>query len=119
MRQTLVLFLFTTILIFNPITIFSQDKTKNQITSPQADIWELLGNVVTCISEEKYEDALKDIQKAIQLQPENAELYRLEGQILEMLGQIDRAITAWENCILYSETDSIKTEAQFHINSLK
>jgi len=74
---------------------------------------------ITAMAAEKYSEALTAVQKAIELDPENAEFYRLQGQILEMLDEPDAARTAWKLCLQYAIDEELKKEATIHLQSLE
>ncbi len=74
---------------------------------------------VIAIQDQDYEQALIFIQEAKDLDTKNAEIYQMEGQILEMLGKNEDAINAWENCLKYADSDSLKNEAEVHIKHLR
>jgi len=48
-----------------------------------------------------------------------AEIFQMEGQLLEMLGKRKEAISAWTNCLDSAKTDALKKEAKVHLKHLK
>ena len=79
---------------------------------------DLIKKSIVAIQDQHYEHALTFIQQAKDLDPKMADIYRLEGQLLEMLGNIDEAIIAWQNCIKYADSETIIEEAEVHLNHL-
>ena len=74
---------------------------------------------VIAIQDQDYKQALIFIQEAKDLDTKNAEIYQMEGQILEMLDKKKDAINAWENCLKYADSERLKKEAVVHIKHLK
>ncbi|MCK5332208.1 MAG: hypothetical protein KAK01_12410 [Candidatus Marinimicrobia bacterium] len=70
------------------------------------------------IAREEYNEALTLLELALDLQKTNPELYRLAGQVLEMLDRAEEAITAWQKCYDYATEQALRDEAQLHINNL-
>ncbi len=79
----------------------------------------LLNKTIHSIQMEEYDQALLIIQEAKSINPDLVEIYRLEAQLQEILGNKDEAIVAWEYCLNHAESDSLKEEAEVHINHLK
>jgi len=74
---------------------------------------------IAAMEAEKYTEALTAIRNAIELDSENAQFYRLEGQILEMLDEPEAARAAWKLCLQYATDDDLKKEATIHLQSLE
>lgn len=74
---------------------------------------------ISLVNEEKYEEALPFINEAISADKENAELYRLLGQILEMLDETEEAIEAWTLCLTLTEDEELEKEAKLHLEALE
>lgn len=70
------------------------------------------------ITHEEYNKALALLELALELQGTNPELYRLTGQVLEMLDRTEEAIAAWQKCHDYAPEQALRDEAQLHINNL-
>ena len=70
---------------------------------------------ITC---EEYNEALALLELALELQETNPELYRLTGQVLEMLDRTEEAIAAWQKCHDHATEQALRDEAQLHINNL-
>ncbi len=92
-------------------TTAGQEQTEN--------INDLIKKSVIAIQDQDYEQALIFIQEAKDIDTKNAEIYQMEGQILEMLGKKEDAINAWDNCLKYADSDSLKNEAEVHIKHLR
>ncbi len=80
---------------------------------------DLIKKSVIAIQDQQYEQALTFIYQAQSLDSENSEIYQMEGQLLEILGRSKEAIAAWDNCLKYADSDSLKNEAEVHIKHLK
>jgi Flp pilus assembly protein TadD len=74
---------------------------------------------IAAMEAEKYTEALTAIRNAIELDSENAQFYRLEGQILEMLDEPESARAAWKLCLQYATDDDLKKEATIHLQTLE
>ena len=66
-----------------------------------------------------YENALKYVITAQELEPLNPDVYRMKALLHESLGEPKKAILAWKKCILHSKNKEIISEAQIHLNNLK
>jgi len=103
---------FLVLLIFLILSVlFGQEKQKTA--------GDYLRDGIAAMDVEKYTEALTSIQKAIEEDPENAQFYRLEGQILEMLDEPEAARAAWKLCLQYATEDDLKKEATIHLQSLE
>jgi len=113
-----ILFLFFIAIL--PFAIsFAQSKSYEDTEKSIEQIREYLTKGTELVSQEKYEEALFYVQKAIEIQDDNAELYRLEGQILEMLERTEESIAAWKKCLQTARNDELIKEAKLHLQSLK
>lgn len=101
------------------LSIFSVLIAANPEQEKNKKINKLLKKSITAIQEKNYEQALVFIQKVKDLDKENAEIYRMEGQLLEMLKKNKEAISAWESCLKFSKSDSLRKEAEIHIQHLR
>ena len=66
-----------------------------------------------------YENALKYVIAAQNLEPLNPDVYRMKALLHESLGEPKKAIIAWKKCMLYSKNKDIISEAQIHLDYLK
>lgn len=96
------------------------------------DVNALINKSIMAIQEKDYEKALSFINQAKNVNYTNsnsqktktvdstlAEIYQMEGQLLEILGKKDEAISAWYNCLNYAKTDALKREAEVHLKHLR
>ncbi len=108
------------------LTIIIADETNKE------DINSLINKSIMAIQEKDYEKALSFINQAKNVNYTNsslrktktvdsklAEIYQMEGQLLELLGKKDEAISAWYNCLNYAKTDALKREAEVHLKHLR
>lgn len=94
---------------------------------------DLIKESIIAIQNQDYEQALTFIRKAksfelintekygLPKKPDSkkAEIYQMEGQLLEMLGRRDEAITAWQNCLYNAESELLIKEAEVHLKHLR
>ncbi len=96
------------------------------------DVYSLINKSIIAIQDKDYEKALSFINQAKTVNYNNnnsrvsktddstiAEIYQMEGQLLEILGKKDEAISAWYNCLNYAKTDALKREAEVHLKHLR
>jgi len=93
---------------------------------------ELIHQSIIAIQNQDYEQALTFIRNAknfglidaekdgLSKKPdsEKAEIYQMEGQLLEMLGRRDEAIAAWQSCLYYADSEILIKEAEVHLMHL-
>lgn len=91
----------------------------NAEQTDQKDAQMYLKKSIKLIQKEQFDKALSIIRKAKELDEKNPEVYRLEAQLLEILGQRDKALNAWELCLQFAESEKLIEEAKIHINHLK
>jgi negative regulator of sigma E activity len=95
------------------------------------DVNILINKSIMAIQNKDYEKALSFINQAKNVNYDNnnnrltnsddstlAEIYQMEGQLLEILGKKGEAISAWYNCLNYAKTDALKKEAEVHLKHL-
>lgn len=78
----------------------------------------LVQNTIQAIHDHQYTDALKLIRQAKSFAPEDPEIYRLEGQLLEILDNRSAALIAWKMCLKFAQSNQLIHEAKIHINHL-
>ncbi|MFQ6676986.1 MAG: hypothetical protein ACE5D0_01585 [Fidelibacterota bacterium] len=83
------------------------------------DVNEFLNKSILAIQNEDYDQALIYIERAKNIDDNSVEIYRLEAQLQEILGNNLEAMIAWENCLNLAQSDSLRKEAEVHINHLK
>ena len=96
--------------------IWGANPTDNNTDSDQ--VRNYLSQSIIHIGREEYNEALTLLELALDLQGANPELYRLTGQVLEMLDRTEEAIVAWQKCLDYATEQTLQDEAQHHINNL-
>ncbi|MFH1852296.1 MAG: tetratricopeptide repeat protein [Candidatus Neomarinimicrobiota bacterium] len=79
---------------------------------------EYIAQCLAQIEQNNYTKALDCLEAALALQDSNPELYRLQGQVLEILERPQEAITAWENCRKFATDPALREEANHHIENL-
>jgi len=62
-----------------------------------ADAYTLLGNCQDCL--DKHEDAISSYDKALQIDPGDAETWFNKGMSLKKIGQINEAAQCFEKCM--------------------
>lgn len=97
-----------TVLLFTFATLPAQDKNAQPF----------LEKAIQLLEKEQYQAALAEIETAVEIEPESADFYRLQAQILETLGLNEEAITAWELCLKYTEDEELIDEAEHHLKAL-
>ncbi|MCH7612610.1 MAG: hypothetical protein IIB95_11050 [Candidatus Marinimicrobia bacterium] len=105
-------YLISLLLFFSILNAAMADEDKTE------SINNLLKKSIVAIQDQHYKEALTFIHQAKNIDSKMADIYRLEGQLLEMLGNIDEAIIAWQNCIKYADSETIIEEAEVHLNHL-
>jgi len=65
-----------------------------------------------------YKDALHHVVEAKHMDQTNPEVYRLKALLHEALGEDEKALDAWKNCLKYSKDKLLSEEASIHIQSL-
>ena len=108
------LFIFIAPLLFTGVR--GANPVDNNADSDQARNY--LSESLIHITCEEYNEALTLLELALELQETNPELYRLTGQVLEMLDRTEEAISAWQKCHDYATEQTLRDEAQLHINNL-
>ncbi len=91
----------------------------NAIQEKTGDVNEFLNKCILAIQKQDYDQALIYIHRAKKIDSHDVEVYRLEAQLQEILGNKDDAITAWENCLNLSESDTLTKEAEIHLDHLR
>src|SRR5208337_742950 len=66
-------------------------------SSQSTNVWSNKGNEL--MSSEKYNEAIKAFDKAIEINPKNSDAWYKKGNILSKLGKYDEAIKAYEKAI--------------------
>ncbi len=108
------LFIFIAPLLFTGVR--GVNPADNNVASDQ--VRNYLSQSLIHITQEEYDEALTLLELALDLQEANPELYRLAGQVLEMLDRTEEAIAAWQKCLDYASEQALRDEAQHHINNL-
>ena len=65
-----------------------------------------------------FEESLKQLNYALNDDPENAQVHKLRALLFEALEKKEKAIKAWNDCIRYSKDQSMIQEAKIHLNHL-
>jgi len=118
--------IFVSLLVALCLNTAIASETKNE------DVNSLINKSIIAIQDKDYEKALSFINQAKTFNSNNnnsrvsktddstiAEIYQMEGQLLEILGKKDEAISAWYNCLNYAKTDALKREAEVHLRHLR
>ncbi|MBC8323012.1 MAG: hypothetical protein H8E70_05550 [Candidatus Marinimicrobia bacterium] len=118
--------IFVSLLVALCLNTAIASETKNE------DVNSLINKSIIAIQDKDYEKALSFINQAKTVNYNNnnsrvsktddstiAEIYQMEGQLLEILGKKDEAISAWYNCLNYAKTDALKREAEVHLKHLR
>lgn len=84
-------------LLIITFSIFSVINAANPKQGKAEKINNMIKKSISSIQDKNYEQALVFIQKAKDIDKENAEIYRMEGQLLEMLRKNKEAISAWDS----------------------
>ena len=65
-----------------------------------------------------FEESLKQLNYALNDNPENAQVHKLRALLFEALKKKEKAIEAWNDCIRYSKDQNMIQEAKIHLNHL-
>jgi len=65
-----------------------------------------------------FEESLKELNNALQDEPNNAQIHKLKALLYEALSENKNSILAWKDCILYAKNQDIINEANIHIEYL-
>ncbi|NQU28103.1 MAG: hypothetical protein HQ528_07440 [Candidatus Marinimicrobia bacterium] len=87
-------------------------------TAGEDQVREYIAQCLVHIEQNEFAEALVSLDAALLLQEINPELYRLQGQVLEILERPDEAVTAWENCLKFTDDPVLREESIRHIENL-
>jgi len=68
--------------------------------------------------QQRYADALVSLRKALRLQPDEPEFYRLRGQVQTALGDSRRATESFESAREYQEAEQLRAQARVELSGL-
>ncbi len=88
------------------------------VPAEQQEVNELVSESLEHLQQEDYDAALKCLEKALLIKDSDPALYRLQGQILEILEQPEAAIVAWQKCLELANDQELGAEAKHHIENL-
>lgn len=78
-----------------------------------------LEQAVSAMEAGLFKEALKQLDAAKSKEPNNAEVYKLKALLHEAIGENNKAVRAWGNCIKNTQNDNLINEARIHINNLQ
>ena len=65
-----------------------------------------------------FEESLKQLNKALKNDYNNAQIYKLKALLYEALSENESSILAWKDCIRYAKNQDIINEATIHLDYL-
>ena len=65
-----------------------------------------------------FDESLEQLNKALIIDPTNAQIYKLRALLYEALKDNENAIISWNKCIKYSKDKNITIEAKIHLDYL-
>ena len=65
-----------------------------------------------------FDESLKQLNKALKIDPTNAQIFKLKALLYEALSDNENAIISWNKCIKYSKDKNITNEAKIHLDYL-
>ena len=65
-----------------------------------------------------FDESLKQLNKALKIDPTNAQIYKLKALLYEALNDNQNAIISWNKCIKYSKDKNMTNEANIHLEYL-
>jgi Flp pilus assembly protein TadD len=68
--------------------------------------------------QQRYDDALASLRKAVRLQPEEPEFYELRGQVQAALGDSRGAWKSLELARAYEEAEALREQARIELGGL-
>ena len=96
---------FTTLLI----------STSNIVLSKQRNYIE---RAISAMEIGLYEESLKQLERALSLEPGNAQIYKLKALLYEAINENQNAINSWNKCIQTSKDQNLIKEAKVHLDYL-
>jgi len=87
-------------------------------TNGEDQVREYIAQCLVHIEQNEFVEALVSLDAALLLQGTNPELYRLQGQVLEILERPDEAVSAWKNCQKFTDDPVLREESIRHIENL-
>ena len=65
-----------------------------------------------------FDESLEQLNKALIIDPTNAQIYKLRALLYEALKDNENAIISWNKCIKYSKDKDMTNEAKIHLDYL-
>ena len=65
-----------------------------------------------------FDESLEQLNKALIIDPTNAQIYKLRALLYEALKDNENAIISWNKCIKYSKNKDMINEAKIHLDYL-
>ena len=65
-----------------------------------------------------FDESLEQLNKALKIDPTNAQIFKLKALLYEALNDNKNAIISWNKCIKYSKDKKMTNEAKIHLNYL-
>ena len=65
-----------------------------------------------------FDESLKQLNKALETDPTNAQIFKLKALLYEALNDYKNAIISWNKCIKYSKDKNMTIEAKIHLEYL-
>ena len=65
-----------------------------------------------------FDESLEQLNKALKIDPTNAQIFKLKALLYEALNDNQNAIISWNKCIKYSKDKNMINEAKIHLNYL-
>jgi len=65
-----------------------------------------------------FDESLEQLNKALKIDPTNAQIYKLKALLYEALNDNENAIISWKKCIKHSRDKNTTTEANIHLDYL-
>ena len=67
----------------------------------------------------KYEEAILELDKTIEIKAEFADAYYTRGLAYEKIGEVDKAVNDYEKCIKLSKDSELLATAKMRLDKLK
>ena len=65
-----------------------------------------------------FDESLEQLNKALETDPTNAQIFKLKALLYEALNDNENAIISWIKCIKYSKDKNMTNEAKIHLDYL-
>ena len=65
-----------------------------------------------------FDESLEQLNKALKIDPTNAQIFKLKALLYEALNDNKNAIISWNKCIKYSKDKNMTNEAKIHLDYL-